>query len=142
MISSRKLRQRKLANDTIEVLADLWPYAFSIAGPRQPLKHGIHLDILAAAKGAITSSELKVGLRFYCGSVSYLRSCINGAARVDLNGEAVGKVTSDEAAYASEKLAPTKPPLLSQPPQPSSIKRVSLRDLRTAARVRKAGAAL
>jgi ProP effector len=103
---NRKDRQRKQANDVIAVLADWWPYAFSVfEGRRQPLKLGIHDEILIAANGAITAAELANALRHYCNNVGYLRANFAGSARVDLNGELAGKVTADEAKHAAAILA-------------------------------------
>lgn len=41
----------------------------------------------------------------YVSGPSYLKSQIEGAARIDLNGEAAGAVTAEEAQYAKEQLA-------------------------------------
>ncbi|HKD93045.1 MAG TPA: ProQ/FinO family protein [Terriglobales bacterium] len=143
MVNSKE-RRVKQADDLITVLADLWPHAFSVfERDRKPLRLGIHHDILAAAKGAISPDELKIALRFYCANGRYLRACVEGAARIDLDGEAAGSVSADEAAHAGQRLAQyrarrSKPaPTASKPVKP--IKRpITLADLRASAAARKA----
>ncbi len=103
-------RKAERANAFIELLAERWPAVFSIYEVRRrPLKLGIHLDILAALDGAVTPKELKFGLSRYCNNAGYLRACCReGATRVDLDGNAAGAVSSDDAKRAVERLAAHK----------------------------------
>jgi sRNA-binding protein len=88
------------------VLADWWPLTFAVYAPqRKPLKIGIHQDILAAAEGAIADHEVSLALRHYCNGSFYLHACVEGADRLDLDGNVAGTVTADEAAHAADKLA-------------------------------------
>jgi ProP effector len=143
-VSNSKNRRRKQADDLIAVLADWWPHAFSVfERDRKPLKRNIHDDILAAAKGAISPDELKIALRFYCANFRYLQACVEGAARIDLDGEAAGSVSADEAAHASQRLMQyraRKPKPARPAPKPAApTKRpISLADLRRSAAARKA----
>jgi sRNA-binding protein len=132
----------------ITALADLWPHCFALLEQRRrPLKNGIHADILAAAKGAITADEIKVALRRYCRSAGYLLACTEGAARIGLDGKVAGKVTGNEAKFARETLALRKPqklrpkPARSITPAPkppeAGIRRITPTDLRVAARERR-----
>jgi sRNA-binding protein len=68
---------------------------------RRPLKIGINQDIVAALDGAITAEELKLGLSRYCSNIGYPRACREGTPRIDLNGNAVGAVTAEQAARAA-----------------------------------------
>lgn len=144
---STKQIKRTQARDVIDALASFWPHAFSVfERRRQPLKLGIHDDILSASKGAITVAELKLALRFYCANPHYLRACSEGALRVDLDGEPAGRVTADEAKHAAERLAQyarrtpkpritRKPVARDKPPDP--VRRIGLADLKAAARARR-----
>jgi ProP effector len=145
MVDTTKTRSRKQADDLIAVLADLWPYCFSVfERRRRPLKLNIHDDILVAAHGAITADELKLALRHYANNQFYLRACVEGAARIDLDGELAGCVTADEAAHAGQRLVqyrartpkPARPARPAPKPEPTE-QQVTLADLRAAARARR-----
>jgi ProP effector len=89
----------------IELLAERWPAAFAVFEQRrQPLKIGIHIDILAALDGAVTKTELKLGLGYYTNNVGYLHALHEGAARIDLAGDAVGVVSAEAAQQAVQAL--------------------------------------
>jgi sRNA-binding protein len=125
---------------------------------RRPLKLGIHTDILAVLDGAVTPRELSRALRRYVSNTYYLRMMAAGAARIDLGGRPAGVVTADEAATAAVRLtsytvnrkrqtaatavvtpappAPEIAPVLQMPP-PQQPNRISLDDLRQAARLRR-----
>jgi ProP effector len=88
---------------------------------------------------------LGLAMRLYTSNSGYLRaSMISGADRIDLDGNPAGTVTEKDAANAAQQLAwravrkarqkvPATPPA---PPAPT-VKRLSLADLREAARLRK-----
>jgi ProP effector len=135
----------------IGLLAARFPATFFVfERRRKPIKLGIHLDLLAALGGAITPDELGHVLRFYCGNGAYLHTLVEGAARIDLDGNPCGTVTSNEATNAvariagaakraaarkqSRKAAQPEPPV--QPVQP---KRDGLAALRAAAAQRRRG---
>lgn len=104
MISNKRAA---LASLVIALLAERWPLAFHVYGPRRrPLKVGVHGEIAAAMDGAMTPREIAIGLRFYTMSQHYQRSLTRaGAVRIGLDGEAAGVVTADEAKQAAEELA-------------------------------------
>jgi len=131
----------------IALLAETFPKAFFIyERRRRPLKLGIHLDILAVMDGVITAEELSDALRFYVSNDSYLRTCREGAVRIDLNGEPVGKVSAEDAAnstavLASRRLrqAAQKKAQVAEPVQSAPVQgRLGLAELKAAARARKA----
>jgi ProP effector len=114
----------------IELLAKIWPACFSIYEKRRkPLKVGIRLDILAGLDGAITPKELKRALRWYVSNEFYRARVVVGAERVGLDGEPAGPVTPEQSA---NRQAPA-----SAVPKPPPPPRITLADLRAAARARR-----
>jgi ProQ/FINO family len=89
-------------HEGIAQLAELDPNCFR--QPNQPLKIGIHNDIIARhpelQPGLIASA-----LRTYTRSVGYLETRKSGAARIDLEGNPVGTVTAADEADAERKIA-------------------------------------
>ena len=85
-----------------EGIAELYPNCFR--QPGQPLKIGIHNDIIARhpelQPGLIASA-----LRTYTRSVGYLEMLKAGATRIDLEGNPVGTVTTADEADAKRKIA-------------------------------------
>jgi ProP effector len=125
----------------ITLLAEWFPKTFFIyERRRKPLKLRIDLDLQTVLNGAIMPNELHRALRFYCGNEGYLRSTLKGAWRVDLAGNPVGAVTLDEENNAKQKLAAMeakrarRKQAIAQ--QKAGPKRLSLADLKTAARAR------
>jgi len=125
-------------NTVLELLAEQFPKTFWIHEARRlPLKIGIREDLVAVLDGAVSNKELKKALRVYTANKVYRSRLIAGATRIDLAGEVAGVVAPEHA--------------VSEPPKPLPIskaaaairakgpKRLSLADLRTAARQRAAG---
>jgi sRNA-binding protein len=79
--------------------------------PHWPLKVGIAAAIPARCR-AIERRVLKMALTAYTGRVMYLRGLVEGAARLDLDGNPAGEVTARDAEYAAAKLAKTLAPRL------------------------------
>lgn len=94
-----KNRQANLA--AMDLLREQYPEVFSKESPR-PLKIGIQEDLVADEK--VSKNKIKRALATYVRSYQYLKSFVEGADRVDLQGKPAGKVTADEAAYAAGKL--------------------------------------
>jgi ProP effector len=103
---------------------------------RQPLKVGIHNDVLLVLGDAVTPSELARALQIYVNNRIYQSRLRPGATRIDLNGEPAGTVTAGEAAFARAKEIARK----EQRPTPSSPPRSSLAELRGAGKRRRAEA--
>jgi ProP effector len=137
----------------IELLCERYPRCFFLyEGRRRPLKIGIHKDI---PEGLFEPSTLSLAHRLYVGNDGYLRSMRAGAARIDLDGNAVGVVSDGEASGAmsllivrakrerekkaaqrkQEQAAKKTPP--APPPPPPPPKRDSMSALREAARKRR-----
>jgi ProP effector len=92
-------RRRAAAHAAIIRLVETFPTAFFRTG-RKPLKLGIADDLLARG---IAPDVITKGLASYCSSTGYLTATKAGAARIDLDGRAVGTVTGDEAEHAGPK---------------------------------------
>ena len=102
--SRREAELKKLTRSNalrvITFLAEVFPDAFFIyKSRRSPLKIGIFND-LAPLVPFVGESDLRAGLKRYTLSYGYLRSCNEGASRIDLNGKEVGTVSAEEAEYA------------------------------------------
>ena len=83
-------------------LAELYPNCFR--QPRQPLKIGIHNDVIARhpeLRPRLIASALKT----YTRSVGYLETLKAGAVRIDLEGNPVGTVTDADEENAKRKIA-------------------------------------
>jgi len=140
------------ALELIGVLAKRFPAAFAV-NPcyRQPLKLGIHLDILAQLSDTIAPRDLSAALRIYVSNIKYLEALVAGADRVDLNGMPAGKVTAEqgdiakaqherrrEKQKAKQKQLAVAKPAESPKPVAAAPHRINLADLRMAAQARKA----
>ena len=119
----------------LDLLCERFPGTFARnPAERQPLQRGIDRALVARLGGIVSRSALKRMLSIYTACPEYRATLIEGTARIDLDGNPAGAVTAREAAYAlAPRPAKTKP-APSTPPEP---KRLSLDDLRRAARLRK-----
>jgi ProP effector len=94
----------------ISLLAEKWPYCFSITETRRrPLKLGIREDVLAALGGAIPAGKVSAALRWYVSSPEHQRRLVHGAWRVDLNGRPAGTVSQEDEAHARALLFGSEP---------------------------------
>ena len=110
----------------LELLCERFPGTFARnPAERQPLQRGIDRALVACLGGIVSRSALKRMLSIYTACPEYRATLIEGAARIDLDGNPAGAVTAREAVT---KPAPSTPP---------APKRLSLDDLRRAARQRK-----
>jgi ProP effector len=145
--------KRDAAMAVLELLYETFPKVFiRDAARRQPLKVGIRKDLLAKLDGAVTPEELQSAVGYYVKGIGYLRSCEAGVARIDLDGNAAGSVSPEEAVHARARLQAIKARLKAQrsEPQPSAPtapthvvsakRRAGLAELRTAGAARKAAA--
>jgi ProP effector len=103
---------------------------------RQPLKIGIHADILVAAP-EIDPTNLGKALQLYTHQTGYLAQCVEGRHRIDLSGEPAGIITAAEAEHARTLLAKCKGGRQRQPQTgpaaPPAKLKLSLSDLKAAA---------
>ena len=146
----------------ITVLAVKFPNCFAVPDTRRrPLKVGIDADLLAALGDTIRRTELIRALAMYCSSEGYLERVLTGAWRIDLEGKLAGAVSADDEKHAKAKQAGIRTrreavmaaaitqaassraqgPSLALKAEPGpGPKRMSLADLREAARRRSEGA--
>ena len=91
---------------TLARLAEAFPQTFVLEKyrPHWPLQVGIAAAIPARCP-ALEWRVLKMALTAYTWRIMYLRSLVEGAARVDLDGTPAGEVTASDAEYAAAKLA-------------------------------------
>ena len=123
----------------LELLCAQFPRCFfHDEARRQPLKVGIHNDVLLALGDAVTPSELATALQIYVNNRIYQSRLRPGGTRIDLNGEPGGTVTVGQAAFARAKERARKEQRLT----PSSPPRSSLAELREAGQRRRAEADL
>jgi len=137
-------KSRDLASAAMALLAERFPHCFDERN-RRPLKIGINADVVVAMAGAMTSRDVANALRFYTRSVLYQRVLTAGTGRLDLDGNLAGTVTPQEEAaalakqwaWAARKVAGTvsTPEAKSQPA--GGPKRLTLADLKQAAKERK-----
>jgi ProP effector len=91
---------------TLVRLAEAFPQTFVLEKyrPHWPLKVGIAAAIPARCPD-IERRMLKMALNAYANRIMYLRGLVEGAARVDLDGNPAGEVTARDAEYAAARLA-------------------------------------
>jgi ProP effector len=103
--------QRNKPDATIALLAARFPDTFATELAKvRPLAVGI-FHTLQLRCPDISPMQLRAALRAYCRHGAYLRSLVEGAARIDLDGsppvdgEATGCVTADAAQHAAARIA-------------------------------------
>jgi ProP effector len=102
-------KKRTRAKALIAVLAAKFPKCFAVPDTRRrPLKVGIDADLLAALSGTIPRTDLVRALAMYCSSHGYLERVLNGAWRIDLQGNPAGVVTAEDERHAKAKRAGIK----------------------------------
>jgi hypothetical protein len=98
------------ADDVIAALARLWPKTFFVEPDRRLLLViGIgdklrEIMLPAIAAGRSSSLDIFIALRRYVNSARYLEACLFNAPRIDLSGEAAGRVSYRQSLYAIERL--------------------------------------
>jgi sRNA-binding protein len=127
----------KVVNHVIGLLADQFPLAFNrYERKRLPLKIGIHLDLLATVEG-IAPDALKLALRVYTTNKFYRTQLQPGVTRVDLAGKPAGVVTAEQVTRTETPPASAPAPAPAPAPAAFAVRRMSLADLKAAARQRK-----
>jgi sRNA-binding protein len=123
----------------LDLLCERFPQTFARnPAERRPLQRGIGRETWILLAGEVGRHALKRVLLAYVTCSEYRVAVVEGAARIDLDGRPSGAVTANEAAQARRpqpaKTTPMPPPASTPSSQP---KRLSLEDLRKAARERK-----
>ncbi|MCW8884804.1 MAG: ProQ/FinO family protein [Motiliproteus sp.] len=99
--SSSKNKNRAANQAAIALISEHYPEVFNRENVR-PLKIGIQEDLVADEK--LSRGKIKRALASYVRSPHYYKSLQAGAERIDLNGEAAGTVTEQEAEHAKSML--------------------------------------
>src|SRR5215470_2690071 len=89
----------------IAALAALFPAAFSAepSQPHRPLKVGIGNDLVA--RGVFGAREVNAALKRYVDRLAYQECLATGGARVDLDGNVAGEVSSEQRCRAEKMVA-------------------------------------
>ena len=99
---------------TISQLQKRFPRAFpKKPAPKLPMKIGVHKDLLEQSEQlGLSKKALREAIKTWCRGARYWASVVEGAVRVDLNGDEAGRVTPEEAgqARALEARRPRNPP--------------------------------
>ncbi|WP_244818319.1 ProQ/FinO family protein [Caballeronia sp. Lep1P3] len=83
-------------------LQQRFPLAFSKnPAPKLPLKVGVIDDLLAKASDiGLTETEIRDAIKVWCRGARYWSCLVEGAARVDLDGNPTGNVSAADAGRA------------------------------------------
>lgn len=83
---------------------------FKHGDEKSPLAIGIHESILKHFENdaRFDAQTLLRAFSFYCKGTRYLKSIVEGASRIDINGNPVSSVKKSEASYALRILAARK----------------------------------
>ena len=88
-------------SEALRLVRVIWPGAFNVSEPR-PLKIGIHREMAEA--NLLPAHIIPVALRFFTSMERYLEKIKPGATRINLQGQAAGRVKLREAVDAEIKL--------------------------------------
>ncbi|ARB92940.1 ProQ/FinO family protein [Legionella longbeachae] len=105
---AQKNKSKKARTDALLWLAANFPAAFDNSLRIRPLKIGIMDDILLhaekAAEVGISKSKLREAVVLFTRRLDYLACLKLREMRIDLQGNDVGEVSSEEAEYAAAKI--------------------------------------
>lgn len=98
------------SKEVIAFLAETFPACFSVEGQAKPLKIGIFQDLAERLQNddRISKTLLRSSLRHYTSSWRYLHAIVEGASRVDLDGNAGEVIEKQHAEHAQQQLAQSK----------------------------------
>ncbi|MFF7709077.1 ProQ/FINO family protein [Pseudomonas sp. NPDC007930] len=100
-----KPRAQDPAVEAIWPLQKHFPLAFPVSpAPKVPLKEGILKDAAAHLERlGITQEQLKLGIATWCRGARYWACMVEGAQRLDLDGQPAGVVTASQALHAKRQ---------------------------------------
>src|SRR5690606_7473782 len=104
--AERFRRNSAKAAEGIAALMAAYPAVFDQTSPR-PLAIGIHKELLAASREGrlpAPTGAIRLAIDRWTGARQYLAGLVEGAARVDLQGESAGEVTAEQALTAKQTL--------------------------------------
>lgn len=88
-------------SEALRLVRILWPNVFNVSDPR-PLKIGIHKEMAEA--NLLPAYIIPVALRFFTSMERYLEKIKTGVTRINLQGQAAGRIKLREAVDAEIKL--------------------------------------
>lgn len=92
----------------VELLKAYFPASFKSGNEVKPLKKGIKQDLvkrLSTLENIVTEDKacMVKSLAYYVNTLSYHKTVVENAERIDLDGNPAGVVSAEEAKYSSEK---------------------------------------
>jgi ProP effector len=92
----------------VELLKAYFPLCFKAGSEVRPLKKGIKQDLvkhLSTLENMVTEDKacMVKSLAYYVNTMAYHKNVIEGAVRIDLEGQPDGIVTAEEAKYSLER---------------------------------------
>lgn len=92
----------------VELLKAYFPQGFKSANEVKPLKKGIKQDLvkrLSTIETIVTEDKacMVKSLAYYVNTAAYHKSVVEGATRIDLDGQPAGVVSAEEAKYSIER---------------------------------------
>ncbi|RDI38952.1 ProQ/FINO family protein [Aquicella lusitana] len=92
----------------VELLKLYFPASFKSGGEVKPLKKGIKQDLvkrLSTLDSIVTEDKacMVKSLAYYVNTAAYHKSVVEGATRIDLDGNPAGAVSAEEAKYSIER---------------------------------------
>jgi ProP effector len=86
------------------ILAERFPLAIKPKGAdKSPLKIGVKQDVIARCPD-LSKRQIRDALRDYTSGFLYLRALINGACRIDLDGQPAGEIAAEHRTGAQARL--------------------------------------
>lgn len=103
VLVKRRMNRREQMKELLKLE---FPNCFKSGDEKMPLKIGIHLQLHSHYKddSRFDPQIIQKGLNSYSSSPKYLSKIVEGASRMDINGNPEGIVTAQEAAYAKGRL--------------------------------------
>ena len=99
--SRKKAKKEAEGVAALRILIEQFPDCFDWNDHR-PLKISIHKDLVARG---VDRRAVRLGLSRYCGHIGYHRALVEGATRIDLDGQPAAIVTPQEAGFAAKNYA-------------------------------------
>lgn len=115
----------------VELLKAYFPEGFKSANEVKPLKKGIKQDLvkkLSTIETIVTEDKacMVKSLAYYVNTSAYHKSVVEGATRIDLDGNPAGIVSAEEAKYSVERhQAKLQAKQVAKPNQTSASKEVT-----------------
>jgi len=107
------------AAEIITELTKLYPKAFS-TDPSQVRPLAVGLKDVLLQQCTRPPKHLENAMRRYTGSAGYLKATVEGAVRIDLDGQDAGVVTVYQAEYAKRRLAKVAERFAAKPAVPAT----------------------